>query len=220
MARAFPRALVTGLDIVPPPADDAATGTYDPANRPANYTFQQGNIFESLPFDHGTFDFVHMRLVYAGTPVDRWQPLVNELIRVTKPGGYVELVEGYVLLGAGPATTMIQNAAIELSKRRGIDVTYGKTIGLLLTQGGLRDVKTHEVHIPVGRQHGRLGMLAEKDILSVFKALGTAAVANDILDAEDFQAGYTAMAGEFGETFTVWPVYQATGRKPQTVIRG
>jgi SAM-dependent methyltransferase len=219
IARLFPRATVTGFDLVPPPIDDATTSTYDPGIRPANYVFQQGDMFAGLPFASGSFDFVHMRLVYAATPVEKWQSLINELVRVTKPGGYLELVEGYVLLGAGQATTTIQNAAIELSKKRGIDVTYGKALGLLLTRSGMRDVKQREVHIPVGHQHGRIGTLAEKDILSVFKALGTAAVANNILDAEEFTRLYAQMPRELGETLTIWPVYQSFGKKPLGAIR-
>ncbi len=215
MAHAFPRATVTGLDLIPPPADDAATGTYAPGNRPANYVFQQGNMFAGLPFESGSFDFVHMRLVYAATPIDKWPTLVKELVRVCKPGGWIELVEGYVLIGAGPATTAIQNAALELSRRRTIDVTAGKAIGTLLRQGGLQGVQEREVHIPVGRQHGRLGGMAETDVLSVFKALGNAAVAGDIIDAEDFSRWFEQMTEELESptSLTLWPVYQAYGRK-------
>jgi ubiquinone/menaquinone biosynthesis C-methylase UbiE len=219
MAKVFPRATVTGLDIIAPPADDASAGTYAPGTRPANYTFQQGDIFAGLPFTSGSFDFVHMRLVYAATPVDKWQPLVEELVRVTKPGGYIELVEGFVLLDVGPATTAIQNAAIELSKRRNIDVTYGKNIGHLLKLCGILNVQERGVSIPVGRQHGRLGALAEQDILSVFKALGNAAVANGILDAEDFNRLYAEMTGELTEAITTWPVFQAFGKKPLGALR-
>lgn len=215
----FPRSTVTGFDLVPPPIDDATTGNYDPGIRPANYVFQQGDIFAGLPFANGSFDFVHMRLVYAATPIEKWLPLINELVRVTMPGGFVELVEGYVLLGAGLATTTIQNAAIALSKRRGIEITYRKTLGSMLAHCNMRDVKQREVHIPVGHQHGRLGTRAEKDTLSVFKALGSAAIANDILDAEEFTRLYTQMTRELAETLTIWPVYQAFGIKPLGTIR-
>ncbi len=221
MARDFPRAIVTGLDLVPPPADDATIGSYAPGRRPTNYVFQQGNIFNGLPFESGSFDFVHMRLVYGAVPLDRWPPLVTELMRVTKSGGWIELVEGYVILGGGPATNTILNAVIELSNRRGIDATIGKDLGTLLRQGGAQSVQEREVHIPIGRQHGRLGGMAEIDTLSVFKALGNAAVASDLLDAEEFALRYEQMTREFASptSMTLWPVFQAFGRKPRPIHR-
>ncbi len=216
MARQFPRATVTGLDIVPPPPDDAANPSYAPGQRPANYVFRQGDMFAGLPFDDNSFDFVHQRLVYAGVPAAKWPPLARELIRVCNYGGWVELVEGYLLIGAGPATTAIQNAAIVLSERRGIDIRYGKALGVLAVQWGLKDIRMREVHVPIGRQHGRLGSMAETDVLSVFKALGNAAVDAEIIDAGDFNIWYEQMAGELANptSLVVWPVFQVYGRKP------
>src|SRR5450631_3110091 len=44
LAAQFPRASVTGFDIVAPPADDARDSAYSPSTRPANYVFQTGNM--------------------------------------------------------------------------------------------------------------------------------------------------------------------------------
>jgi ubiquinone/menaquinone biosynthesis C-methylase UbiE len=214
MAHMFPRAVVTGFDLIPPPADDAEGQAYDPGTRPANYTFVGGDFFEGLPFPSNHFDFVHQRLVYAGVPAGKWLPLIAELVRVTKPGGYVELVEGFILIDAGPATTTIQQACIELTKHRHIDITIGCTLGSMLIHAGIHDVQQRAVYIPIGRKYGRIGMLAEKDILSVFKGIGAQVVANGIMEAEDFNRLYSHMSAEFAETGTVWPVYQAFGKKP------
>lgn len=213
MARVFPRSLVTGFDHVPPPADDSEGHTYNPGTRPANYTFVQGNMFDPLPFANDTFDFTYMRLVYAATPVDKWQPLVNELVRVTKPGGYVELVEGFIPVDCGPNTAAIISAIMETSRRRNIDLTLGKNIGTMLTKGGLFHVQQRTVHIPIGIKWGRLGTLCEKDMLSVFKAIGANVVDAGVLPAEDWNRAYSQMAGELDATTTVWPTFQAIGCK-------
>ena len=41
-----------------------------------------------------SFDYVHQRHVAADVPADAWPKLVGEAVRVTKPGGWIELVEG------------------------------------------------------------------------------------------------------------------------------
>lgn len=219
IARVFPRAVVTGFDHVPPPIDDSEGQAYNPGARPANYTFAQGNMFDPLPFPDSTFDFVHMRLVYAATPIDKWQPLIAELVRVTKPGGYVELVEGFIPIDTGPNTAAIISAIIQMCKARNIDLTLGKNIGQMLSGAGLWNVHQRTVHIPIGVRWGRLGTLCEKDMMSVFKGIGASVVATEILAAEDWNAYYSQMPGELDETTTLWPVFQAVGKKNAPIKR-
>ena len=100
MARAFPHAQVIGLDM------EAPRETYEP---PANYQFVQGNLFAGLPFSADTFDVVHQRFLVLALPAKQWPFILSELVRVTRPGGYVELVEGGgTFLRIGPATTQLK----------------------------------------------------------------------------------------------------------------
>ncbi|HEY1387901.1 MAG TPA: class I SAM-dependent methyltransferase, partial [Ktedonobacterales bacterium] len=92
MAQTFPQANVIGIDIAPPPSEDLAQPEHE--TRPKNYTFMQADILSGLPFADASFDFVHQRLVFLAVPTARFQEVVNELTRVTRPGGWVELVEG------------------------------------------------------------------------------------------------------------------------------
>lgn len=64
-----------------------------------NYTFVQGNILEQLPFAPMSFDFIHQRMLNFGIPRDKWQHVLQELLRVTRLGGWIELMEwgGYML---------------------------------------------------------------------------------------------------------------------------
>ena len=99
MAQAFPRAQVVGLDVNPPPADERTGSGLDV--RPPNYSFAPGNVLEGLPFEDGTFDFVHMRLLFTAIPADRWPFAISELARVTRPDGWVESVETAGLFNGG-----------------------------------------------------------------------------------------------------------------------
>jgi ubiquinone/menaquinone biosynthesis C-methylase UbiE len=110
LATEFPRANVIGVDVAPPPLADSAHGaSVDAAD---NYTFVQGNVLERLPFADNSFDFVHQRYLILAIPASRWPLVVAELLRVTRPGGWVELIETEPPSGA-PA--MDQLAAWESS---------------------------------------------------------------------------------------------------------
>ena len=109
----FPGALVVGLDLVA-----------GKPGGPANYRIVLGNLLEGLPFERGAFDFVHQRLLFSGVPVKSWPAVVGELVRVTHPGGWVELVEGNVEFErAGPASERLAEMLRRLSRTRGLDST-------------------------------------------------------------------------------------------------
>lgn len=68
---------------------------------PSNCNFMRGNIL-NLPFADNTFDFTFQRLLlFAFTPAE-WEIAVSELVRVTKPGGWVELFEASPQLERAP----------------------------------------------------------------------------------------------------------------------
>ena len=96
MARAFPGAQVVGVDIDQP--------TQSAQSIPLNARFVQANLLKGLPFANRSFDLVHQRLLGLAIPAAHWPGVVRELVRVTWPGRYVELLEsGDVFLHAGPA---------------------------------------------------------------------------------------------------------------------
>ncbi len=107
VALEFPAAKITAVDITPPPADEpAAPGALN--LRPPNYTFAAANVLEGLPFPDASFDFVHMRLLYLAIPHDRWPSVVSELVRVARPGGWVESLEGGLAAHEGPMMALMQ----------------------------------------------------------------------------------------------------------------
>jgi ubiquinone/menaquinone biosynthesis C-methylase UbiE len=59
--------------------------------KPRNIDFIQRNALDGLLFEDNTFDFVYQRLLIAAYPANKWQEVINELVRVVKPGGYLEV---------------------------------------------------------------------------------------------------------------------------------
>jgi ubiquinone/menaquinone biosynthesis C-methylase UbiE len=87
VARQFHQATIIGFDENPSP--------YKRAKRaqilPPNLQFIQGSLLRRLPFESGSFDYVHARFIACEVPVAHWPALVSELARVTRPGGCIEL---------------------------------------------------------------------------------------------------------------------------------
>ncbi|RUS30175.1 S-adenosyl-L-methionine-dependent methyltransferase [Jimgerdemannia flammicorona] len=85
MAIEYPDSHFYGIDICP---------VFDGSVHPPNVTFSLANLTDHLPFPDGHFDFVFMRCLVAGLQNEEWPRVICELMRVTKQGGWVELVEG------------------------------------------------------------------------------------------------------------------------------
>jgi len=58
---------------------------------PRNCDFQACDIFEGLNFPSNNFDFTYQRMMYSTIPEAKWPFVISELVRITKPGGWVEV---------------------------------------------------------------------------------------------------------------------------------
>ena len=80
MAEEFPQAESNGIDLNIPEARAVPF--------PYNSHFHADNVLNGLPFEDNFFDFVHQRHMIFAIPQIKWQQLVNELVRVTRRGGW------------------------------------------------------------------------------------------------------------------------------------
>nr|XP_019048697.1 hypothetical protein I302_02471 [Kwoniella bestiolae CBS 10118]OCF27627.1 hypothetical protein I302_02471 [Kwoniella bestiolae CBS 10118] len=82
MAQEFPKVEWIATDLAPVQRD---------SDLPDNLHFAQNDITQGLPFPNESFDFVHSRLLVMG--VRNWKAIVDEILRVLKPGGMVLMIE-------------------------------------------------------------------------------------------------------------------------------
>ncbi|CAG8805059.1 31687_t:CDS:2, partial [Gigaspora margarita] len=129
----YPLTNVVGLDLSP----------HQPTQiKPDNFTFVKANVLDGLPFDNNTFDFVFQRYLVSGYPKEKWPYVINELVRVLKPGGYLELSEFSYLFDAGPADQCLWYTAVRLLEERGADFnSYEKLEEYAQDQGQLENIK-------------------------------------------------------------------------------
>lgn len=207
MATLFPQANVVGLDLKAPPVESGAT-----MQRPDNFTFLQGNMLEGLPFPDNSFDFVHQRLVIVALPTSQWVQQARELLRVTRPGGWVELVEGDLLPG-GPGITTLNNLGEQMSLKRGMSFTNASRIDSYLEQAGARNVQRRMVNLPVGQKAGRLGAMAEADYQAIYASVRAFLIAQGLISEEQYAQSLAQAQAELASGQLSWPFYIAYGQK-------
>ncbi len=217
MAQQFPRANVVGLDVAVPPVEQPRAGVVD--TRPDNFVFVQGNALEALPFPDNAFDMVHMRFLFLALPLAQWPSVVGELARVTRPGGWVELVESCVLPPGRPnlvpSRARLDGWICQMLASRGIDSMAGEHLAEFLAGAGLRQVQARQLDAPIGDYGGRLGRMVAADLLSAGEGVKGPVVALGMATADEYDHTMAEVRLSFmQEPGSVQPFYVAYGQKP------
>jgi SAM-dependent methyltransferase len=202
----FPDALVVGLDL------QSSKSHHLP-----NYAFVKSNVLDGLPFADDRFDFVHQRLLGPGVPLKSWSAVVSELVRVARPAGWIELVEGrFSLEPAGPATARLFDLAWRLAGSLGLDMTgtIFRTLDQDLQRAGATHVRMQEVDIPVGDWGGRVGSFIASDFRAAFTRLSEVFAARSAVSTEECRDLLQTAQWEWEQEHAKWAVAYAVGRKP------
>ncbi len=207
MAALFPRTKVFGLDVVPDAARESNT-------RPTNYTFMTGNILEELPFPDMTFDFVHQRFLHMAVPVSSWNHVAQELVRVTRPGGWVELVESDLLMHRpGPAMQQLTEFGFAAAQARGIDPRASMNIGNFLYTAKLTNIQTYRIDLPIGSWGGRLGSMTAADLISYNQAAKPKITSYFKISVAEYDRLTLMMRKEWESNHCYFSLYLACGQK-------
>lgn len=205
MSRIFPQAHIIGLDVSSSSFQDAST---------AAYTFILGDVLKGLPFPEKQFEYVHQRLLVAAIPTANWPTVINELIRVTRPGGWIEVLEiGVTIKNAGSETARLLAWMGGLSKERGFDMGIVSQLGQLLIEAGVQDVEIHHIPAPLGDWGGYVGSMLKANVLSAFNALKGAYCTQANMSPEQFDAWVQDVAEEWETLHASYVFHAAYGRR-------
>lgn len=174
-------------------------------------------MLQGLPFADGRFDFIHQRALISGVPVKSWQMVVQDLVRVARPGGWVELVECPPWFeSAGPVTTRLCGLLQQVVRARGLD-----SVGIVfeglddhLRRAGLVDVGKRVVDLAVGEWGGRVGSLMATDCRALFMRLTPVFEATFGIPERECRELVAAMQQEWEERHSTYSFAVAVGRKP------
>lgn len=205
ICREFPEAAVYNIDL-----EATQNGT------PVNYHFVSHNILEGLPFPNNSFDFVHQRLLLWAIPAKAWPPLIKEMVRVVRPGGNIEIVEGNgaTFSNVGPAQSEISDGVLRLAKLRGIEPSILSRLEVYFYQEGAANVQKQELTLPIGKWGGRIGTLLEKDLLSLIYSFRTPFSRGLGYTPEKFDRLYQALEGEWNKLQTSFIFFIYDAQKP------
>ena len=207
LATQFPRTKVFGLDVDSSVAKAGNT-------IPTNYRFITGNVLQELPFPDMTFDFVHQRFLHMALPVNSWNRVVQELVRVTRPGGWVELVESDLLIQRpGPAMQQLTEWSFTIARTRGIDPRVSINIGNFLAAARLTNIQTYRIDLPVGSWAGRLGNMTASDMISYNEAVKPVIIERFKIASAEYDRISLMMRKEWESNHCYFSIYFACGQK-------
>ncbi|PKK72939.1 S-adenosyl-L-methionine-dependent methyltransferase [Rhizophagus irregularis] len=166
MANEFPKSHFTGMDITP---------VFPRESKPDNADFMEANILDGLPFEDNVFDYVHMRFLITSFSANDWKIAINEIVRVTKSGGIIELVEEELEPRKdGPISRLLFSALFMDLTSRNIEFTiYSHMIDLLNDIESLTDIKKEEIMASYGKWAGRIGSLLSDNTGLLFRTFKT-----------------------------------------------
>ncbi|RHZ78345.1 hypothetical protein Glove_166g23 [Diversispora epigaea] len=165
MASTFSSAIFIGLDISPMfPSDQ---------KKPHNASFLQSNLLDGLPFPDNIFDFTHQSLIATALEESQWKDeAILELIRVTKPGGWIEFMEIESCKSdeiQSPNYYKIMNSFINFFVEQNINLKICPVIeSVLKNNKQIKNVKHEMCAIPLGQWGGRLGEMAAGNFMSIY----------------------------------------------------
>ncbi len=167
LALEFKRAQVTGFDFDRTPMEAALKLLGPGGHFPANFQFIEADALKRFPFEDNTFDFSFARLLGPFVPITQWPHIVEEMVRVTRRGGNVEVADsdGFPV-SPSPAFTALAEAMQQLMRQRGLYTGPGKQLADLLRQGGVSQVNVRQITIGTGRNAARQQRMLAADMLS------------------------------------------------------
>lgn len=218
----FPAASIVGVDLVPSPgiertSQDAVSRTWatPPLELPPNFSFVTGNILGRLPFADGVFDYAHMRFLSAAIPLGGWRHVMHELMRVTRRGGWIEIVDtSWTPLNGGPATEQVFYWARIAGMMQEINLQLAAWLGNIFLDSGLANVSAPKPQLPMGRGGGRIGSMVAANAIAVAEALQPWVVGYGIAAAAEFARALAAARAEMMEgNVCMYPIYVTYGQR-------
>ncbi|RUS14102.1 S-adenosyl-L-methionine-dependent methyltransferase, partial [Jimgerdemannia flammicorona] len=184
--------------------------------RPVNTTFYYSNILDGLPFADNAFDIVYQRDMCLGLSKRQWPKILRELVRVTKPGGYIELCEPD--LEVQRADTRYDNnwnkATLKIATSKGMDPHVGKNISNLLAEAGINNIQRGYVGIPMGHYGGREGKYMTDNFRELARQLKPVLLSSMKLSTGEYDQGVEQVFRSWDNNRSYFNVYWVYGQKP------
>ncbi|CAI2161674.1 17272_t:CDS:2 [Funneliformis geosporum] len=159
LAVQYPNSKFIGVDIEP---------IFPNEIKPKNLEFKIADILQKLPFPDNEFDLVHLESVLCSTKSTKTEIVLNEMVRVSKPNGYIEVGETFIYKDVGEKLCYILHGLDLVSALYGVEKFIGLKLPEIVTKiSNIKNIKVEDRAIIIGKNGGKLGMIS-KDLLAWF----------------------------------------------------
>lgn len=207
MASEFKHAQVTGFDIDRTPLERSLERLDPKGMFPPNFTFLEADALKPFPFADQSFDFTHARFISPFLPIKHWPHVVAEMVRVTRSGGYVELVDFDTPESHSPTLNLFREAVFQrLCAMQGLHEGAAPYLANYLHQAGLTRVQERRVVLGDGPPGNRQQRLLIADATSFTASLQPVVVKLDLMSDAEFSALLAKLHEELPRAGYAWPV--------------
>ncbi|RUP44970.1 S-adenosyl-L-methionine-dependent methyltransferase [Jimgerdemannia flammicorona] len=208
MAKLYPASHFTGTDIV-----NVFEETIPKA--PVNCNYEVANTLKGLPFQDGSFDYVFQRFQTGCFRKTEWPLVIAELIRVTKPGGWLELVDTQgTFFNAGPRTSDFHSRMVSMLSLRDIDLTWPANFKRVLEESGMEEIGGKMVSVPVGWGPKDVAKVSMANTEASYKSLKPSISVVMGLSDVDYDELIAGSLKEFVPYETYWNIDCVFSKKP------
>ncbi|KAJ6502234.1 hypothetical protein C8R45DRAFT_613009 [Mycena sanguinolenta] len=178
---------MTGIDIEP---------RLFPTSPPKNIEFRVESV-TNLPSEWtNMFSLVHQRLLILALQVPQWPQAIEEIVRVLRPGGWVQLAES-ALWNEGkypgkPCMEKLTAMFRRVAEARNLYVDCAYDIPKMLEEAGFVDIQSESRMQLMGKWAGEIGVANAKNHVGVLRGMKT-----PVLEAGGY--GYVTSEIEYDE---------------------
>ncbi|CAG8631711.1 3613_t:CDS:2 [Cetraspora pellucida] len=208
MASDFPQSTFIGIEKV----------HMYPDHKPRNIKIIQADVLEQFPFSgdknrnsYNTFDLIYSRLNFFAFSESQWKNhLIKEYIRVLKPGGYIECVEGDLNADNPGAVTeqlgvVVENILVQGGRSLSLFMTFNEMIESHPQMG---KVTRTEVAMPIGSWGGQIGELGLAIMLHMLSGLQKGIMYHMKLNEKDLDKLWDDYKIEVNSYHTKWKIHR------------
>lgn len=167
---------------------------------PSNVNLCNGNIFSGgLPYPDEMFDYVNVRSFLSWLPGDKIPFVLNEIKRVTKKGGWIELLEmdPFIKNGTSYYEENLGRIWKEICRHQGYNPSTIINLDKLFSRKEFSDIKNSKISIPIGKYGGKVGELYAKQFINGSNAVASVIMNNLDMTNEEIQSYLQECVKEF-----------------------
>ncbi|KAJ7223128.1 S-adenosyl-L-methionine-dependent methyltransferase [Mycena pura] len=153
---------------------DIATRLF-PTNAPKNTEFRQESVVR-LPDDwNDTFSLVNQRFLMMGLRTSEWPIAMREIYRVLRPGGWVQLGEGYLYIEGENPDKPCMEKLVSITRRmvesRDLFIDCARSMPQMLEEAGFVDIQCASEVQCMGSWGGDLGVTFREIHTDIWRGL-------------------------------------------------